>query len=80
MIKKLKNHIPYAFAGFDKCHNLRCEVPEIHAYSEFKKSLNVSSSSRFRERDKLKLLLANSYEVLFEHIESNHITKLLKAV
>ena len=80
MIEKLKNHIPYAFAGFDKCHHLRCEVLEIHAYSEFKKSLNVSSSSRFRERDKLKLLLANSYEVLFEHIESKHITKLLKAV
>jgi len=80
MITKLKNQIPYAFSGFDKCHNLRCEVPEIHAYSESKKSLNVSSSSRFREREKLKLLLASSYEVLLEYIESNHICKLLKAI
>lgn len=78
MIGKLKPEIPHAFSGLDKCHTLREEVPSIHAYSQTKNCLNKSSSTRFRERDSLKGMLAGSYEAILIYIAEKHIMSLVQ--
>ena len=73
MIKKLKNYIPEAFSGFHDCHELRCEINKIHAYSQTTGKLNKVLKSPFRERDKLKKKLEIAYESILDHIKENHI-------
>ena len=74
MIKKLKKHIPEAYNGFQKCHELRCEIETIHAYSSCKK-LNKGLNNPFGIRDKLHKKLSISYEVILEYIRCKHWNK-----
>jgi hypothetical protein len=73
MIKKLKNYIPGASLGFNSCHELRCEIDKIHAYSPSTGRLNKALKNPFQKRDKLKRELAIAYENILEYIKEKHI-------
>lgn len=75
MINKLKKYIPKAFPGFYSCHELRCGIGKIHAYSQPTKKLN-KKRTYFKERNKLKKELAIAYESILDYIKKNHIPSL----
>ncbi|MEL6439439.1 MAG: reverse transcriptase domain-containing protein [Cyanobacteria bacterium J06621_8] len=71
MIGKLNKHIPDAYLGFKSCHDLRCKITKIHAYSQSRK-LNKGLKNLFSKRDNLKKKLSISYQAILEYISSNH--------
>ena len=74
MIKKLNKHIPEAYTGFKKCHDLRCEIETIHAYNP-DRQLNKGLKNPFIIRDKLHKQLSISYEAILEYIRCKHWNK-----